>query len=405
MNPQFSRPVTEDAGRIVNAVTHPLAEAFLPDKRATGTRRTAAKNWCKMSAARGGTSPMKLLLAAHAGLFADAFSGSLAKLGRRLEVEQCEPEHLPDHLKERNPGNGLGLVLIDADAVPGRAAKLVEKCHERLADVPVVALASSLDKDFIAALMKAGAQAYLPKSYSETQALGVLKVVLEGTSLQARAERAPGRASARDPEGMDAGQSRRAHSNPYGLTGRELEVLTGVCQGRQNLNIAKRLGITEGTVKIHLSNSYKKLGVENRAQAIRIVERLEQVQNMAIGDAEQGGSLRDWLLPHMSHESHRRGEVLFKKGDPAGTLYFIQQGTVTLPEIDKQLADGALLGEMGIFLPEHTRTCSARCETDAQLFCLTAERAQRLFFENPQFAYHVMQLIAGRLRDDQTRPH
>jgi hypothetical protein len=34
-----------------------------------------------------------------------------------------------------------------------------------------------------------------------------------------------------------------------------------------------------------------------------------------------------------------------------------------------------------------------------QLRFLNAERAQRLFFENPQFAYHVMQLIAGRLRE------
>jgi two-component system, NarL family, nitrate/nitrite response regulator NarL len=254
--------------------------------------------------------------------------------------------------------------------------------------------------------MKAGAQAYLPKSYSEAQALGVLRVVLDGASHRPRADRAPGAASPGGVVvGMDGGTYRRAHTNPYSLTDREIEVLTGVCEGRSNLNIGKRLGIKEGTVKIHLSNSYKKLGVENRAQAMRIVERLEQVQNIEIVDAEQGASLRDWLLPHMSHETHRKGEVLFKKGDPGRALYFIQQGTIALPEIGKQLSDGSLLGEMGIFLPEHIRTCSARCETDAQLFCLTAERAQRLFFENPQFAYHVMQLIAGRLRDDNTRLH
>jgi len=275
-------------------------------------------------------------------------------------------------------------------------------------NAPVVALASALDENFIATIMHAGAQAYLPKSYSEVQALGVLQVVLDGASHrpQSQVQVVPAIHEAQEPAPrIDAERTRRGGGNPYSLTSRELEVLTQVCEGRSNLNIAKRLGITEGTVKIHLSNSYKKLGVENRAQAIRIVERLDQVRNMELDDAEQGASLRDWLLPHMSHESHRKGEVLFRKGDPARALYFIQQGTVALPEIRKEMMEGALFGEIGIFVPEQTRTCTARCETDAQLFCLTAERAKRLFFENPQFAYHVMQLISKRLRDDQTRLH
>jgi DNA-binding NarL/FixJ family response regulator len=361
---------------------------------------TVRENGRKM--ARGGTSLMKVLLAADRGLFADAFCGSLGKLAARVEIERCDP----DRLAESNPAAGFRLVLIDADAVPGDAASVVRSCRETFIDSPVVALASALDEAFIATIMRAGAHAYLPKSYSEAQVLGVLQVVLQGASHRPQVEGAPAANDAQEPvRGMDAEKVRRGGGNPYSLTSRELEVLTQVCEGRSNLNIAKRLGITEGTVKIHLSNSYKKLGVENRAQAIRIVERLDQVRNIALDDAEQGASLRDWLLPHMSHETHRKGEVLFRKGDPARALYFIQQGTVALPEISKEMTEGALFGEIGIFLPEHTRSATARCETDAQLFCLTAERAKRLFFENPQFAYHVMQLIAGRLRDDQTRLH
>jgi len=363
---------------------------------------TASKNGRKMSAARKGTGLMKVLLAAHPGLFADAFSGSLAKLAPQVEVQRCDP----DRMEEPDPANGYRLVVVDADAVPGQAVNLVRSFHTSFAAAPVVALASALDENFIATIMHAGAQAYLPKSYSEVQALGVLQVVLQGASHRPQSEAVAGLPEAHEgAPRADAERSRRGGGNPYSLTSRELEVLTQVCEGRSNLNIAKRLGITEGTVKIHLSNSYKKLGVENRAQAIRIVERLDQVRNMELDDAEQGASLRDWLLPHMSHEAHRKGEVLFRKGDPARALYFIQQGTVALPEIRKEMVEGALFGEIGIFVPEQTRTCTARCETDAQLFCLTAERAKRLFFENPQFAYHVMQLISRRLRDDQTRLH
>ena len=362
---------------------------------------TGSKNGRKISP-ESEPPPMRVLLAAHGGLFADAFSGSLLKLAHRVQVERCDPDRLDDFAAR----DGFALVLIDADAMPGRAASLVRGCRERLPGVPVVAMAGALDDGFIAGIMNAGAQAYLPKTYRETQALGVLQVVLDGASHRPHADSEHAAGDARmSPLPAESGTARRSGPNPYNLTSRELEVLTHVCEGRSNLNIAKRLSITEGTVKIHLSNSYKKLGVENRTQAIRIVERLEQVHDISLHEAEQGVSLRDWLLPHMSDESHHKGEILFRKGDPARALYYIQQGKVALPEIGKQMGEGTLFGEIGIFAPEHSRTCSARCETDARLFCLTADRAKRLYFENPQFAYHVMQLIAQHLLDDQSRRH
>ena len=345
---------------------------------------------------------MRILLAAQAGLFADAFGRSLANLAREVEVERCDPEPLQDQDTE----TCFALVLIDADAAPGQAAALVQSFRAHLPDVPIVALGSGLDEGLIAGILNAGAETYFPKSYREVQALGVLQVVLGGANNGLHAERGHA-APHTDEPGFEAGQrsARRGGPNPYSLTDRELEVLTLVCEGRSNLNVAKRLGIVEGTVKIHLSNSYKKLGVENRTQAIRIVERIPHVQNMVLEQAVQDVSVRDWLLPHMSDEIHHKGEILFRKGDPARALYYIQQGKVALPEIGKQMAEGALFGEIGIFSPGHSRTCSARCETDARLFCLTAERAKRLYFENPQFAYHVMQLIAQHLLDDRTRQH
>jgi len=54
------------------------------------------------------------------------------------------------------------------------------------------------------------------------------------------------------------------------LTDRELEVLHGVARGERNKEIAYRLGISERTVKAHLTNIYNKLGVDSRAAAIAI---------------------------------------------------------------------------------------------------------------------------------------
>ena len=372
-----------------------------PAPAAAASRMTAQKNGRKMARAEEGIPPMKVLLVAQAGLFAEAFAGSLAKLARGVEVQRCDPERL----EQSELGAPFGLVVIDVDALPGGAVTLVNAGRKRFDGVPMVALASALDENYIATIMGAGAHAYLPKSYSEAQALGVLHVLLDGVNHapHAQASGLGGQGRPATTSARHAGQPGNEH--PYGLTDRELEVLTRAREGLSNLQIAKRLGITEGTVKIHLSNCYDKLGVESRVQAIRIVERLEAFQHLEMRQAEEGHSLRDWLLPHMCDELHRRGDVLFRKGDPGRALYFLQQGSVLLPEIGVRMSEGELFGEIGIFAPEHARTCSACCETDCRLFCLTAEQAKRLYFENPQFAYHVVQLITRRLLADRTRPH
>jgi DNA-binding NarL/FixJ family response regulator len=53
------------------------------------------------------------------------------------------------------------------------------------------------------------------------------------------------------------------------LTDRELEILRLVAQGYTNGRIARELWVTEQTVKFHLSNTYRKLGVANRTEASR----------------------------------------------------------------------------------------------------------------------------------------
>src|SRR5262249_54127786 len=147
-------------------------------------RETAGTNGRTIGSTRRGPS-MRILLAAQAGLFADAFGGSLAKLAREVEVQRCDPEEL----REPDPQSGFALVLMDADAAPGRAATLVRSCRGRLPDVPVVALGSGLDEGLIAGILNAGAEAYLPKSYRVVQALGVLEVVLSGANHGPHAER------------------------------------------------------------------------------------------------------------------------------------------------------------------------------------------------------------------------
>jgi DNA-binding NarL/FixJ family response regulator len=334
---------------------------------------------------------MRILLVTQRGLIADGLARSLAQIGKRAQVFVCDPA-------ENTAGHPVPtLVVVDMDATVGLPANLVARFTERFPSTPIVAMGSMLDESLMTASIRAGAKAYLPKSYGEWQAVGVLRVVLQGSSGPDSAPKVIRKESAFDDN------SRPRQRNPYGLTKAETEVLSLLCEGLTSFAIAKLRGGKEGTIKAHLNKIYPKLGVPNRLGALRIGQRLYEVQQCQLARAGDQASVRGWLLPHMQLEHKRKGELLFHKGDPARTLYFIQQGRIALPEIGVEMSDGELFGEIGIFTPAHTRSFTARCETDTKLFCLGADEAMRLFFEHPQFAYHVMQLMARRLQADSTR--
>ena len=76
-----------------------------------------------------------------------------------------------------------------------------------------------------------------------------------------------------------------------------------------------------------------------------------------------------------------------------------------LEEIGVEMGSREIFGEIGVFAPDHQRTCTARCRTDVDLFCLDSEQVKSIYYLNPQFALHVVQLVAQRLLADRTRTH
>src|SRR5882672_9720547 len=98
MVPSSVRPKSGSDGRPLGPTPGVAdAHAELPAALAKRVRddMTVIKNGRKISAALE-PLPMRVLLAAHGGLFADAFSGSLTKLAHRVQVERCDPERLDD---------------------------------------------------------------------------------------------------------------------------------------------------------------------------------------------------------------------------------------------------------------------------------------------------------------------
>jgi DNA-binding NarL/FixJ family response regulator len=75
---------------------------------------------------------------------------------------------------------------------------------------------------------------------------------------------------------LEAGRTdkRCLHTNAYGLTPRQMEVLHHLCAGMSNKEIASAINLAEGTVKIHVAAVYQTLKVRSRLEAVRIAEHL-----------------------------------------------------------------------------------------------------------------------------------
>jgi DNA-binding NarL/FixJ family response regulator len=130
----------------------------------------------------------------------------------------------------------------------------------------VLLLSARLEDDFISEALQQGAHGYLPKTATHRELLRAIRALAAGelwaprTLLTLVVERLRQRALAR----QDLPPALRQP-----LTTREHEVVQGVRQGLTNREIATRLGISEKTVKTHLSSVFRKLYIRRRVDLLR----------------------------------------------------------------------------------------------------------------------------------------
>ncbi len=128
----------------------------------------------------------------------------------------------------------------------------------------VLVLTSYSDSDRIVAALDAGAVGYLLKDADPEDVLAGIRAVARGESpLHPRAARAL----------LSARGSGDLKTDDAGLTTREQEVLGLVRQGLANKQIGRKLGISERTVKAHLTSIFQRLDVQDRTQAALWAER------------------------------------------------------------------------------------------------------------------------------------
>lgn len=120
----------------------------------------------------------------------------------------------------------------------------------------------------------------------------------------------------------------------------------------------------------------------------------------AIDNARADTPVSEWLLPHMHRRSVKAGTVLWRKGDVAKEMLYLDQGSLRLQEYGETLIEGALVGEIGLFAPDNKRTLTLEAQTDCVVYSLTSEELSLLYYQEPKLAFHVMKLIVARLMHD-----
>ena len=148
------------------------------------------------------------------------------------------------------------LVLLDVRMPHMDGLACLDEIVRRFPNIKVVMLSASTSPELVAAALRRGASAYLTKNVDPIDLPEKLRLVFEGQVWGATETGAQ----------SDSAQA-------LGLTERETAVLQALARGLSNDEIAKELWVTQQTVKFHLTNIYRKLGVKNRTQATRIAQQ------------------------------------------------------------------------------------------------------------------------------------
>jgi DNA-binding NarL/FixJ family response regulator len=176
----------------------------------------------------------------------------------RLALRQTAGFQVVGFIDGRSPADGAlaerkpDVVVVDDMQLPANAIARLREAAAVAPDAKRLLLTARMDADWLDEAFEAGADGILSKSVHPVSMGTLLREISQGHVVQRF--RAPRAAPSREE---------------CPLTEREKEILGLAAEGLTNQRIARELWVTEQTVKFHLSNTYRKLGVANRTEATR----------------------------------------------------------------------------------------------------------------------------------------
>jgi DNA-binding NarL/FixJ family response regulator len=204
------------------------------------------------------SSGLKLLLADDHEMVRLAMRHALAPLAP--EICWLEAQNAAD--VERWAAEDPDLALVDLNMPGSDGVPWIGRLRARFPTLPIIVVSAEESGERVRGLIDCGVAGFIPKSDSSAVVLQAVRLVLSGGTyaplrlLSGRHEQRAGAPAAPDATPI------------HGLTQRQLDVLTLLARGLPNKRIASELGLSEGTVKVHLLAIFRALDVRNRTEAV-----------------------------------------------------------------------------------------------------------------------------------------
>jgi DNA-binding NarL/FixJ family response regulator len=245
----------------------------------SGSPRPAEKQAQKGAAPSGRARPARsaVLLDPDPG-WLGVVEQTLAGLGVEVVGTAEEPSEVLVLILDHAPD----LLVIDI-RTPGAETDglaCVRRARKEVSHLRAIVLSGQVEPEHVAAAFQAGASAYIAKPTDPADLATAIRQVFKRSIFLAGT--AVGAAQPVPIQGDEWG----------GLTDREVEIIRLVAEGRSNAEAAKIIWVTEQTIKFHLSNVYRKLGVANRTEARRRAQALG-----LLSDAPDTGADRMRSIP------------------------------------------------------------------------------------------------------------
>jgi DNA-binding NarL/FixJ family response regulator len=191
-------------------------------------------------------------------IWLDAVEIVLERIGVKVVLKTSSSSDALAKIESSQPQ----LLILELDPQPREpdGFEVMRRAQTLAPALRSIVLSAHHDTAHIDAALAAGAAAYVLKTAHPDDVASAVRQAFDHSVYLAGAPR---------PIGGSPVAAASTAESPGGLTRRELEILRLVAEGHSNSQLARMLWVTEQTVKFHLSNIYRKLGVSNRTEASR----------------------------------------------------------------------------------------------------------------------------------------
>jgi DNA-binding NarL/FixJ family response regulator len=209
-------------------------------------------------------------------------SGWANLLRQNLGISSVAANNLEQTIQALDGAEGANLLIIDATLPGVRGVQTMRMLRGQFPDTPILLTFSQMDRETVFEFIAAGAHGLVPKSAASSDVLLALRTVMAGQIFVPT--------SVREQTSPRFTTGSLSDDPDISLTPRQSEIVALLCEGKSNKAIARDLGISPSTVKVHLHAAFRSLGVNNRLGAAsasfgrQLAARTAQIGFLQVGE-------------------------------------------------------------------------------------------------------------------------